>query len=181
MNQGKVRIKYLRDSGNAPIACIAYQAVGQEVFFGVSISNTKKYDGTVKKTIKEWSEGKLKIIRIDDVPRLGMKDYFVKREARRLAISRLNENFNRVPLLNVQNPILDVLRFLETEHEMLLGSERKIISSRVRSSARRARKAMVFLMQSRHGKVIFDLEKIKYTWRRVMLALRTNVFKYLSL
>jgi predicted Zn-dependent peptidase len=185
MNNNTVRFKYLRNTQGTPIACIAYKVMnlfsGAFVYFGISISNPEKYDGTVKKTIKKWNEEtkQLQVLGTEEVPRKGMQDYFVKKEARKLALERLEKSPSCVTLFNPTNPVLDVLRFLETQHEISLGQEQKtIISSRVRSAARRARKAIIAASEQKRNDVWSTSRYLLRQVGRKLRQIRSEVLGY---
>lgn len=183
----KTRIKYLKDSKGAPIACLAYKMIdfmgSPIVTFGISISNPERYDVTFEKNITKWNAETKSVDptgEVKKVLRKGVQDHFVKKEARRLATERLEKAPNLVKAIaNPSNPVLDILRFLEETHEVRLGQENKtIISSRVRSAARRTRKSMIAAHQEKEDSLT---SVYKYAFRRTSRKLQAALIDVMQI
>lgn len=154
--ENRNRIKYLRDKNGAPIACIAYLVTEQNnkpvVNFSLSIANQSLYDqiDVSKKNLFDYIKnvfcfltGKSKTVK-NTFTKKSKKDFFIKKEGSRIAKERLIRNPNCISVTDALNPMMDILTYLENEHRILLDTKStKIISSRIRSAAHRAKQNML--------------------------------------
>ena len=170
-----VRFKYLKDVNGNPIGAIAYRMNSNNpctVSFGLSVSNPEPYDLLVRKEIKKWNPETKKVEgtgEFEEIIRKGAKDSFIKKEARRLALERLENVPTTVSLYNHSNPVMDVLRYLNEHHEINLSKDKKtIISSRIRAAARRAQKAMILASTQKRSSLAATYKFVfRKTWHKM--------------